>query len=42
VIAYNAARASEPPPALVAELGSLLDSLEIRETPVDSTVLEPV
>ena len=41
VVAYSGARESEPTPALVAELGSLLDSLEIRETPVDSTAPDP-
>ena len=41
VVAYSGARESEPPPALVAELRSLLDSLEIRETPVSSTGPDP-
>jgi arylsulfatase A-like enzyme len=41
VVAYNGARESEPPPALVAELGSILDSLEVGATPVDNTTLSP-
>jgi arylsulfatase A-like enzyme len=41
VIAYSGARESGPTPALVAELRSLLDSLEVRETPVDSTAPDP-
>jgi arylsulfatase A-like enzyme len=42
VVAYNGARESEPPPALVAELGSLPDSLVGRETPLNSAVPDPV
>jgi arylsulfatase A-like enzyme len=41
VVAYSGAHESGPTPALVAELGSLLDSLEIRETPVNSTGPDP-
>jgi arylsulfatase A-like enzyme len=41
VIAYSGARESGPTPALVAELRSLLDSLKVRETPVDSTAPDP-
>jgi hypothetical protein len=41
VVAYSDARESEPAPALVAELRSLLDSLEVRETPVNSTGPDP-
>jgi hypothetical protein len=41
VVAYSDARGSEPGPALLAELGSLLDSLEARETPVNSTDPDP-
>jgi hypothetical protein len=42
VVAYNGARGSGPTPALAAELKALLDSLEIRETPVNSAVPDPV
>jgi arylsulfatase A-like enzyme len=41
VVAYSGARESGPTPALLAELASLLDSLEIRETPVSSTGPDP-
>ena len=41
VIAYSGARESGPTTALVAELRSLLDSLKVRETPVDSTAPDP-
>jgi len=41
VVAYSGARESGPTPALVAELGALLDSLEVRETPVNSTGPDP-
>ena len=41
VVAYSGGRNSEPTPALVAELRSLLDSLEIRETPINSTGPDP-
>jgi arylsulfatase A-like enzyme len=41
VVAYNGASEPGPPPGLVDELGSLLDSLELRETPIDTTVLNP-
>jgi arylsulfatase A-like enzyme len=41
VVAYAGARESEPTPALVAELGSLLDALEPRETPVNSAAPDP-
>jgi phosphoglycerol transferase MdoB-like AlkP superfamily enzyme len=41
VVAYSDARESEPAPALVAALRSLLDSLEARETPVNSTGPDP-
>jgi arylsulfatase A-like enzyme len=38
VVAYSGARESGPAPALVAELESLLDSLEVRDTPVNDTI----
>ena len=41
VVAYNGASESEPRPGLVEELGSLLNSLELRATPTDTTVLNP-
>jgi arylsulfatase A-like enzyme len=41
VAAYSGARGSEPTPALVAELRSLLDSLEVRETPANPTGPDP-
>jgi hypothetical protein len=41
VVAYSGARGSEPAPALVAELSSLPDSLEVPETPVNNTGPDP-
>ena len=41
VVAYSGASGSAPTPALVAELGALLDSLETRETPVNNTTPDP-
>jgi arylsulfatase A-like enzyme len=41
VVAYSDARESEPAPALVAALRSVLDSLEVRETPVNSAGPDP-
>jgi arylsulfatase A-like enzyme len=41
IVAYNGARGSGPTPALAAELEALLDSLDIRETPVNSAVPDP-
>jgi arylsulfatase A-like enzyme len=38
VVAYAGARGSEPTAALVAELESLLDGLEVRETPTNDAV----
>jgi arylsulfatase A-like enzyme len=41
VVAYSGASESGPTPALLAELRSLLDSLEVRETTVNSAAPDP-
>jgi arylsulfatase A-like enzyme len=41
VVAYSGARESGPAPALLAELSSLLDSLEVRETKVNNAAPDP-
>jgi hypothetical protein len=41
VVAYSGARESGPTAELVAELRSLLDSLEVRETTVNSAAPDP-
>jgi arylsulfatase A-like enzyme len=41
VVTYSGARESGPTPALVAELRSLLDSLEVRETMTHGAALDP-
>lgn len=41
VVAYTATPESKPSPQLAAELAFVLDSLELRETPRDDTVIRP-